>query len=136
LRLKLVSSFPDIRIVGCEASVFRPLTDLEDAELTNRINASGAAFVFIGLGCPVQEEFVFNHRKKIQAIQLCVGSAFKFLAEERQVAPQWVQSFALEWIHRLAQDPHRLWRRYLYTNSIFLYLLAVSLLRKLFQKFN
>lgn len=134
LRLKLGSSFPGIRILGSEPSVFRALTNSENTELVRRINASGATFVFIGLGCPIQEEFVFNHRQRIRAVQLCVGSAFKFLAGERRVAPVWMQRFALEWVHRLAQDPSRLWRRYLYTNSTFLYLLGVNLLRNIFWK--
>ena len=60
----LVNRFPGLRIVGREPSIFRPLTQKEDNELTDRINESGADVVFVGLGCPLQEKFAYNHRKR------------------------------------------------------------------------
>lgn len=134
LEANLRARFPGIRIAGCEPSLFRPLTATEDAGLTARIKASGAAFVFVGLGCPLQEQFVYNHRYSIPAVQLCVGSAFKYLAGERAMAPRWMQRAGLEWTYRLTQDPGRLWKRYLYSNSVFLVLVLADLLRRLFRK--
>lgn len=132
LRQRLLARFPGLRVVGCEPSLFRPLTDAEDAALVARITASGAAFVFVGLGCPRQERFVYEHRQRIPAVQLCVGSAFKFLAGERAIAPRWMQRIGFEWLHRLMQDPGRLWQRYLYTNAVFLYRLTIGCARRLF----
>jgi N-acetylglucosaminyldiphosphoundecaprenol N-acetyl-beta-D-mannosaminyltransferase len=129
LRLRLSERFPHLRILGSEASVFRPLTTVENDALVKRINRTGASFVFIGLGCPRQERFVFANRKRINAIQLCVGSSFKFLAGERKIAPRWMQAWGMEWIHRLQQDPKRLFARYLVTNLVFGYLCARGLAR-------
>jgi N-acetylglucosaminyldiphosphoundecaprenol N-acetyl-beta-D-mannosaminyltransferase len=129
LRERLLCRFPNLRILGSEASVFRALSVTEDSELVDHINASGAAFVFVALGCPLQEHFVFEHRSKIRAVQLCVGSAFKIFAGDRVIAPAWMQRAGLEWVHRLCQDPKRLFVRYLWTNTFFTYLVVRSLLR-------
>ncbi len=120
LRDNLQARYPGIRIAGCEPSLFRPLTDEEDEALTHRINAVGAGVVFIGLGCPLQERFAFEHKGKINAVQICVGAAFDFHAANKKMAPPWMQKLSLEWLFRLMQEPRRLWRRYLHTNSVFL----------------
>jgi exopolysaccharide biosynthesis WecB/TagA/CpsF family protein len=106
--------------VGCEASVFRPLTRQEDEELVDRISHSEAGLVFLGLGCPLQEIFAHDHRQLIRAVQICVGAAFDFHGGHKKMAPAWLQENGLEWLYRLSQEPRRLWRRYLVTNSIFL----------------
>lgn len=127
VRQRLLERFPGLRVVGCEPSLFRPLTDSENADLIARIHASGAAFVFVALGCPLQERFVHEHRHTIHAVQLCVGSAFKFIAGERVIAPRWVQRAGLEWLHRMLHEPRRLWRRYLYSNAAFVGLVGAEL---------
>ncbi|MBN1238358.1 MAG: WecB/TagA/CpsF family glycosyltransferase, partial [Gammaproteobacteria bacterium] len=90
----------------------------------------GAGLVFIGLGCPKQEFFAFEHRASIKAVQLCVGAAFDFIAGTKPMAPRWMQSAGLEWLFRLLCEPRRLWRRYLFTNSWFL----LGMLRELAQR--
>jgi len=119
LKANLVQQFPRLRIVGAEPSVFRPLTPAEDRELVARINDSGAGMLFVGLGCPRQEAFAFEHQKTIKAVQLCVGAAFDFHAGNKAMAPSWMQKRGLEWLFRLTQEPSRLWKRYLVTNSTF-----------------
>ncbi len=124
LRASLERALPGLAIVGCEPSVFRPLTPTEDSDLVGRIERSGAGIVFIGLGCPRQEAFGFAHRETIRAAQVCVGAAFDFHAGTKRQAPMWMQNRGLEWLFRLCQEPRRLWRRYATTNSLFIYLLA------------
>lgn len=124
LRQNLLALFPSLRIVGCEEGFVKPLTPAEDAALVQRINDSGAGLVFVGMGCPKQEIFAFEHRNKIKAVQLCVGAAFDFHAGTKKMAPRWMQRFALEWLFRLTQEPKRLWKRYLLTNSQFCLLFA------------
>jgi exopolysaccharide biosynthesis WecB/TagA/CpsF family protein len=119
LRSNLEASFPSLKIMGCEPSFFRPLTLEEDKLLIDRINNSGAAFLFLGLGCPLQEMFAYEHRHAIKAVQVCVGAAFDFHAGNKTMAPKWMQRNGLEWLYRLGQEPRRLWRRYLVTNSSF-----------------
>jgi exopolysaccharide biosynthesis WecB/TagA/CpsF family protein len=130
LRTNLQRQFPDLRIAGCESPPFRALTREEDAAVVARINDSGAGIVFIGLGCPKQDVFAFEHRGQIRAIQVCVGAAFDFHAGVKPQAPPWMQKRGLEWLYRLIQEPKRLWRRYLVTNSIFVAKLGAALGRK------
>jgi len=127
LRRNLIARFPGLRIVGCEPSIFRPLTGAEDKALVQRINDSGAGIVFLGLGCPLQEKFAHQHKGKINAVMVCVGAAFDFHSGNKRMAPEWMQRCALEWAFRLSQEPRRLWRRYLPTNTLFLSKLLLQL---------
>jgi exopolysaccharide biosynthesis WecB/TagA/CpsF family protein len=129
LRANLQQSCPGLEIAGYEAPPFRPLTPEEDEAVVERINAGGAGLVFIGLGCPKQDLFAYDHRDSIRAVQVCVGAAFDFHAGVKPMAPAWMQKRGLEWLYRLIQEPGRLWRRYLVTNSIFLAKLAMAYVR-------
>jgi N-acetylglucosaminyldiphosphoundecaprenol N-acetyl-beta-D-mannosaminyltransferase len=124
LERNLVARFPCLLVAGAESPPFRPLTDDEDRAMVERINASGAGILFIGLGCPKQDFFAYQHRDRIRAVQMCVGAAFDFHAGTKNVAPRWMQRCGLEWLFRLCEEPRRLWRRYLTTNSVFLARLA------------
>jgi exopolysaccharide biosynthesis WecB/TagA/CpsF family protein len=124
LEANLVDRFPALRVVGCEPSLFRPLTPEEDEAFVRRVNDSGAGLLFLGLGCPLQETFAYEHRHTIKAVQLCVGAAFDFHAGNKRMAPGWMQRSGLEWLFRLTQEPGRLWRRYLVTNATFCLLFA------------
>lgn len=117
---RLLARFPALKIMGQESPPFRPLSAEEDNAVVERINASGAGVVFIGLGCPRQELFAHAHRGRIHAVQLCVGAAFDFHAGTKRMAPSWMQRAGLEWLFRLASEPGRLGGRYLLTNSAFL----------------
>lgn len=126
----LTQAFPGLIIAGVESPPFRPLTPEEDAAMVERVNASGAGLVFIGLGCPKQDHFAAEHVDRIRGVQLCVGAAFDFLAGSKPMAPQWMQRCGLAWVFRLSQEPQRLWKRYLVTNSIFVRRLATQFLRQ------
>lgn len=127
---RLAELAPRLKIAGAESPPFRPLTPSEDEALVARIRASGAGLVFIGLGCPKQDRFAHAHRDAIPAVQLCVGAAFDFLAGAKRMAPSWMQRWGLEWLFRLTTEPGRLWRRYLVTNSQFVWKLVWASLRK------
>ena len=129
LSAKLAERCPELHIAGMESPPFRPLTTAETADAVGRINASGAGLVFIGLGCPRQDAFAYENRHAIKAVQLCVGAAFDFHAGTKRMAPAWMQNHGLEWLFRLTQEPGRLWRRYLVTNTLFCGLMARRLLR-------
>ena len=127
---KLVDSlqkqFPGLPIAGAEAPPFRPLTEQEDREVVNRIRHSGAKLVFVGLGCPKQDLFAHQHRLSISAVQVCVGAAFDFHAGFKPMAPDWMQRSGLEWLYRFCQEPRRLWKRYLVTNSLFIWKVGIA----------
>jgi N-acetylglucosaminyldiphosphoundecaprenol N-acetyl-beta-D-mannosaminyltransferase len=111
---------PGLRIAGIESPPFRPLTVEEDEALVKRIQSSGARIVFVGLGCPKQDHFAYEHRQRIRAVQVCVGAAFELHAGVKKMAPAWMQRNGLEWLFRLAQEPRRLAARYLLANPWFL----------------
>ena len=128
LQRNLQETIPGLKIAGYEAPPFRPLTQDEDKAVIERINSSGAGIVFIGLGCPKQDLFAHEHKDSIRAVQVCVGAAFDFHAGVKSTAPEWMQKRGLEWLYRLIQEPKRLWRRYLVTNSSYCGRLFLSLL--------
>jgi N-acetylglucosaminyldiphosphoundecaprenol N-acetyl-beta-D-mannosaminyltransferase len=128
LRENLGRLCPDLVVAGYESPPFRPLTADEDRAVVERINGSGAGVVFLGLGCPKQDRFAYEHRSALKAVQVCVGAAFDFHAGVKKMAPAFMQRHGLEWLYRLAQEPRRLFHRYLTTNSLFLAKLAAALM--------
>lgn len=122
LEKNLRNKYPDLKIAGMEAPPFRPLTEEEDRQAVERINASGADFVWVGLGAPKQERWMYEHQGKINSVMLGVGAGFDFHAGTVKRAPGWMRRHYLEWLYRLVQDPKRLWKRYVETNGKFLLL--------------
>ena len=122
LEKKLKEQYPNTRIAGMESPPFRALTPKEDEETIRRINESGASIVWVGLGAPKQEQWMYEHRGKINAVMLGVGAGFDFHAGTVKRAPEWMRRHYLEWLYRLMQDPKRLWKRYVETNFKFVLL--------------
>ena len=129
LEARLRAAFPAL-LMTMESPPFRVLTAEEDAAAVERINTSGAGFVFVGLGCPKQERWMAEHRGRVNAVMIGVGAAFDFHAGTVQRAPAWMRDNGLEWLHRLASEPGRLWKRYLVTNTLFIVGAARQLLGK------
>ena len=121
LRAALLQAYPSLQIAGMMSPPFRPLTEAEDEDVVQTINSSGAAVVFIGLGCPKQEIWMAQHRGRVMATMLGVGAAFDYHAGVLKRAPRWMQKRGLEWVHRLFSEPRRLLWRYLSTNSVFMF---------------
>lgn len=130
LRATLNTRLPQLAIAGTCAPPFRELTVGEEQALVQAINASGAALLFVGLGCPKQEQWMSKHQANLRAVMIGVGAAFDFHAGTVKRAPVWMQERGFEWLHRLLQEPKRLWRRYLYTNTVFLWLATRQLWRE------
>ena len=113
-------AFPELVVAGAEPSKFRKITQAEKLEILSRIRDSGANIVFVGLGCPRQEVWVYEYRNELRMPILAVGAAFPFLAGVLPQAPRWMQNVGLEWLYRLIQEPTRLWKRYVLLNPIYL----------------
>ena len=96
------------------------------------INSSGANLVFVALGCPKQEKWMAQNSHKINAMLLGVGGAFPVFAGVASRAPLFMQNTGLEWVYRLYQEPKRLFKRYLFTNSIFLFLVLKAKIKLIF----
>lgn len=126
LTSNLALQFPGLMIAGAEPSKFRKLSHIEKQQIAQRIASSGAAIAFIGLGCPRQEIFVYEFRGMLNMPALAVGAAFPFIAGTVPQAPRWMQDAGLEWLFRLCAEPRRLWRRYLFLNPSYLFLIALQ----------
>lgn len=127
----LKTRFPHAVIVGWESPPYRELTAEEDSRVIRRIRESRADVVWVGLGAPKQEYWMESHCEQFRpAILLGVGAAFDFHAGNMKRAPAWARAIGLEWLHRLMQEPRRLWKRYLVTNTLFIFYVFKSLLWK------
>lgn len=129
---KVKLNYPYAEIVGSESPPFRELSDEEIISSLNRIREAKPDFIWVGLGAPKQEIWMAQYWQELKpAVLLGVGAAFDFHAGTVQRAPRWAQRLGLEWLHRLLQEPGRLWKRYFYTNSMFMfYLLKDTLFKK------
>lgn len=121
LRNSLQRDFPYLRIVGMYSPPYREMTQEEDERIIEQINAAKPDFVWVALGAPKQEIWMYRHRKKINGLMIGVGAAFDFLGGTVKRAPMWMQKLCLEWVYRIFQDPKRMIPRYLSTNFAFLY---------------
>lgn len=113
---------PALEIAGVYSPPFRPLSDSEVSDIADRINNSGAHVVMVSLGCPKQEKWMASMKGRVNAIMLGVGGAFLLYAGIDSRAPKWMRDLSLEWVYRLALEPKRLFKRYLVTNTTFVYL--------------
>lgn len=119
LRGNLAQRYPGLQIAGWHAPPFRELSSSEDDAVVRDINASGASTLWVSLGCPKQERWMAAHRDRVRMPMIGVGAAFDFNAGAMLRAPLWMRDHGLEWLHRLAHEPGRLWKRYLVTNTLF-----------------
>lgn len=126
LELRIRRMFPGIIIAGSEPSKFRTLNASERRDLATRIIDSGAKILFVGLGCPRQEVFCFEMAGLLPMPMLAVGAAFAFHAGLLPQAPPHWQNRGLEWLFRLIQEPKRLWKRYLFLNPYYTFLVAAQ----------
>jgi N-acetylglucosaminyldiphosphoundecaprenol N-acetyl-beta-D-mannosaminyltransferase len=111
---------PGLRIVGGYAPPFRELTSDEDAAVAADIVNSRAELVWVGIGVPKQEKWMAQMTPRLPSqVLVGVGAAFDFHGGLIPQAPALIQRMGLEWAFRLAQEPRRLWRRYLRCNPRF-----------------
>ncbi|WP_372422887.1 WecB/TagA/CpsF family glycosyltransferase [Salinarimonas chemoclinalis] len=111
---RLAAQAPGLVVAGAETPPFRALSEEERQETLARIRASGARVLWVGLGCPKQEKWLHDNGPALEGIVcLGVGAAFDFATGRVRRAPRVMRRLGLEWLHRLASEPRRLWRRYL-----------------------
>ncbi|WP_431475310.1 MULTISPECIES: WecB/TagA/CpsF family glycosyltransferase [Marinobacter] len=129
LQKDLPQKFPGLKIAGAYSPPYRELTREEEEAAIESINASGAGTVWVSLGCPKQEAWMAAHRGRVNAVMIGVGAAFDYHAGTIRRAPLWMQHNGLEWLFRLLTEPRRLWKRYLVTNSLFIWLALKQLIK-------
>lgn len=124
---RLHELYPRLRITYTDDGYFGP----EEAPArAAAIAAAGVDILFVGMGVPKQERFIDEQWERLQvSMAIGVGGSFDVVAGLRARAPELLQRTSMEWAFRLAQEPRRLWKRYLVTNSQFLWLLGRQLVK-------
>ncbi len=128
--------YPQLKIAGFHSPPFRQLTAVEEGQVVDMINMSGAGFVFVALGCPKQEKWMASMKGRINACMIGIGGALPVMIGMQRRAPKWMQLLCLEWLYRLLQEPKRLFKRYAVTNTTFLFLLTKTWMRQGFRPLN
>jgi len=132
---KAKKEFPNLEL-RVYSPPFRTLSQEEKEDIVTMINRNNPDFVFVALGCPKQEKWMAEHKNKINSCMIGFGGALEVYADQKDRAPQWMQNYSLEWLYRLIQDPKRLWKRYLVTNSLFVGLLFIQFVKVRVFKHN
>lgn len=127
---------PALKISGFFSPPFRDLSENEKNEAADMINNAQSDIIFVSLGCPKQEIWMADMKKKLKkGVMVGVGAAFPVYAGTAKRAYKWMQDLSLEWLFRLFQEPKRLLWRYLYTNTYFLFLMSKEIVDlKIFRK--
>jgi exopolysaccharide biosynthesis WecB/TagA/CpsF family protein len=121
IRQKLQMEYPNIE-VGTYTPPFRKtFSEEENLQMINAVNQFKPDVLFVGMTAPKQEKWLHRHKSLIQANVMCaIGGAFDFYAETVPRAPQWMIEHGLEWLHRLLQEPKRMWKRNLVSTPSFI----------------
>ena len=130
LERNLKEKFPDLQLVGTHSPPFGPWSEEEDERMIAKIAASGAQYIWIGLGCPKQETWLSRNKDRLPpGVYFAVGAAFPFHSGMVRQAPPWMQKIGMEWFFRLCMEPRRLWKRVVIYNTLFLWHLATDRFR-------
>jgi N-acetylglucosaminyldiphosphoundecaprenol N-acetyl-beta-D-mannosaminyltransferase len=130
LKDALQSRFPGLRVVGTYTPPFRSLTATEEEDVLDQVQASKPHILWVGLSTPKQERFMAQYIDRLEVPLLVgVGAAFDYHTGRIRDCPRWVKRAGLQWLHRLLQDPKRLWKRYLRNNPAFVWNIALQALK-------
>lgn len=129
LKLALQRRFPGLRVVGTYTPPFRPLTAEEERDLQATVSQLQPDIFWVGLSTPKQERFMAQYLPNLDThVMVGVGAAFDIHTGRIKDSPEWLKSLGLQWVHRMCQEPHRLWKRYLYNNPRFVLRITSQLL--------
>jgi len=122
LRDEMLRRFPWASIAGTYTPPFRPMTAEEDDQLASQVKLLQPDIIWVGLSTPKQDRFMFRYLPLLETkLMIGVGAAFLFHTGAIQDSPAWVKRAGLQWLHRLCQEPARLWSRYLVNVPLFLF---------------
>ena len=119
---KLEEEYPGINIVGYKCPPIMTYEELCEKEFVDNMINQNIDIIWVSLGFPKQEEFIYMLKKKykINSNIVGVGAVFEWVAGTKIKAPEWIANIGFEWLVRLIQEPKRLFRRYLIDNFLFI----------------
>ncbi|MEN8134888.1 MAG: WecB/TagA/CpsF family glycosyltransferase [Thermodesulfobacteriota bacterium] len=127
---KLRITFPELKIAGWHHGYFWD----DEAAMAEEIMRSGATMLFVAISTPKKELFITRWRDKLGVkFAMGVGGTFDIVSGKTKRAPKLMQNFGLEWFYRVLQEPRRMWKRYLFTNTKFMFLLIKEITGKIFK---
>ena len=128
----LKERFPELQIAGYHNGYFD-----NDDNTINLIKKTKPDIIFIGMGAPRQEKWIYKNKNILDIpILMGVGGSFDVIAGNVSRAPSWIQKIGMEWCYRLIQEPRRLWKRYLFTNAVFVLLFIQQYIIFIFNAFR
>jgi N-acetylglucosaminyldiphosphoundecaprenol N-acetyl-beta-D-mannosaminyltransferase len=128
LRTRLNQDYPGHHVAGVYSPPFRPMTKAEDDAIIDRINRARPDVLWVGLGMPKQDVWIYERMHRLNVpVAIGVGAAFAFIAGTVRRCPEWIGRTGFEWAYRLLREPKKLWRRDLIDGPKFLFRLAKDL---------
>lgn len=125
------SLYPTLSIAGCHNGYFAEADEKKVAEIIARARAD---MLFVGMPSPRKELFLHKYKDYLNIpFVMGVGGSFDVVAGKKKRAPRWIQRIGMEWLYRFLQEPRRMWKRYLFTNSVFLLMVFKGITKKLFR---
>jgi len=135
LKATIELKYPGTIIAGMISPPYKPLEEWDNKAIIQQINEASPDFIWIGLGAPKQERWMYEQHKHIKkGVLFGIGAGFDYLAGNTKHAPVWMKNMSLEWVYRLTQEPRRLWKRYLSTIPPFLFFASFELIGIKFKK--
>jgi N-acetylglucosaminyldiphosphoundecaprenol N-acetyl-beta-D-mannosaminyltransferase len=120
LKANILEQFPWVKIAGTYSPPFRPMTATEEEDLAATLRLVQPDVIWVGLSTPKQEQFMARYLPMLDTkLMIGVGAAFLFHTGAIKDSPRWVKHIGLQWLHRLWQEPSRLWKRYVLNNPLF-----------------
>lgn len=121
LRDEMLRRFPWIKIAGTYSPPFRSMTNAEERTFIANVRTLQPDIIWVGISTPKQEKFMAHYLPMLDTtLMVGVGAAFLFHTGAIRDSPEWVKRMGLQWMHRLLQEPIRLWKRYLRNNPLFI----------------
>jgi N-acetylglucosaminyldiphosphoundecaprenol N-acetyl-beta-D-mannosaminyltransferase len=130
---RLRRQYPNLRIAGYRHGYFT--SEDEEQQAAAMISASRPDILMLGMSTPMKEIWVSRHKELLNVPVIHgVGGSFDIVGGITKRAPKWMQNSGLEWLYRLYQEPRRMWRRYLLTNSVFVWLVFRACISRWLKK--
>ena len=124
---KVQQLYPGLKIAGYHHGYFWD----DEAAMVEKIRQSGAQLLFVAITSPKKENFINRWKDQLGVnFVMGVGGTFDVVSGEVKRAPLWMQNWGLEWLYRVIQEPGRMWKRYLTTNTKFAFLLINEKLKQ------